>query len=198
VTTRRRRPTIPTPKAKPRPRDAFTLKQRRFIAEYLVDGNATQAAIRAGYSKKTAHAIGFENLRKPEVAAAVETAQENLQEKLTIEAADIARELQRCGFANMQDFMSVGADGTPTLDWSKLSRSQAAALAQVTVDSYMDGGGKAAREVKSVKFRLVDKRAALVDLAKLLGFWKDKHEHEVRFDHAGFLEQIAKERAGRE
>ena len=45
----------------------LTAKQQRFCDEYLIDLNATQAAIRAGYSKKTAYAIGDENLKKPEI-----------------------------------------------------------------------------------------------------------------------------------
>jgi phage terminase small subunit len=49
----------------------MTPKQERFIQEYLVDGNATQAAVRAGYSEKTAYNIGFENVNKPEIAAAI-------------------------------------------------------------------------------------------------------------------------------
>ena len=53
----------------------LTSKQECFVAEYLVDLNATQAAIRAGYSKTTAHAIGQENLRKPIIAAEVARAQ---------------------------------------------------------------------------------------------------------------------------
>jgi hypothetical protein len=54
---------------------ALTPKQRRFVEEYGVDFNATQAAIRAGYSRKTAYAIGSENLSKPEVRAALQVAQ---------------------------------------------------------------------------------------------------------------------------
>lgn len=49
----------------------LTGKQRRFIEEYLIDFNATQAAIRAGYSEKTAQVIGSENLAKPLIAAAL-------------------------------------------------------------------------------------------------------------------------------
>ena len=45
----------------------MTEKQKRFCDEYLTDLNATQAAVRAGYSKKTAYSIGEENLRKPEI-----------------------------------------------------------------------------------------------------------------------------------
>lgn len=49
----------------------MTPKQEAFVREYLVDLNATQAAIRAGYSKRTAHVIGHENLTKPEIANAI-------------------------------------------------------------------------------------------------------------------------------
>lgn len=45
----------------------LTVKQKRFCDEYLIDCNATQAAIRAGYSKKTAGAVGYENLKKPQI-----------------------------------------------------------------------------------------------------------------------------------
>ena len=50
-------------------------KQQRFVEEFLIDLNATQAAIRAGYSEKTAAAIGCENLTKPEIAAAIAASQ---------------------------------------------------------------------------------------------------------------------------
>jgi phage terminase small subunit len=51
-------------------------RQQRFVAEYLIDCNATQAAIRAGYKEKTAYSIGSENLRKPEIQNAIREAQE--------------------------------------------------------------------------------------------------------------------------
>ncbi len=53
---------------------ALTLKQERFVQEYLVDLNATQAAVRAGYKEKTAGAIGSENLKKPEIQKALQKA----------------------------------------------------------------------------------------------------------------------------
>ena len=52
----------------------MTPKQERFVAEYLLDMNATAAAIRAGYSRKSASAIGNENLRKPEISEAIKKA----------------------------------------------------------------------------------------------------------------------------
>lgn len=62
----------------------LTPKQEAFIQEYLVDLNATQSAIRAGYSEKTAKAIGHENLTKPDIVAAIEEAQKELSERVEI------------------------------------------------------------------------------------------------------------------
>src|SRR5215468_11270549 len=78
----------------------MTPKQQRFIQEYLIDLNATRAAIRAGYSAKTAASIGEENLRKPEIAAAVEAKQCERAERTGISAqwvVDRLREIaERC------------------------------------------------------------------------------------------------------
>ena len=53
--------------AKGKTKDELTDKQRRFCEEYVIDNNATQAAIRAGYSPKTAYSIASQNLRKLEI-----------------------------------------------------------------------------------------------------------------------------------
>src|SRR5712672_3014311 len=64
----------------------------------------------------------------------------------------------------------------PVLDWSKLTRDQAAALIEVTVEDFLDGRGEDAREVRKVKFKLADKRGPLVDLGKHLGLFKERVE----------------------
>ena len=56
----------------------LTVKQQRFIEEYMIDHNATQAAIRAGYSKKTAHRIGAENMQKPAIVTLIDSKLEEL------------------------------------------------------------------------------------------------------------------------
>jgi phage terminase small subunit len=63
---------------------ALTPKQQRFVQEYLIDLNATQAAIRAGYSPKTARSIGDENLTKPDIAAAIAAAQDERRERVEL------------------------------------------------------------------------------------------------------------------
>lgn len=64
----------------------LTAKQQAFVDEYLIDLNATQAAIRAGYSEKTAGQIGDENLKKPEIAAAVQKAMDERSKKVGVNA----------------------------------------------------------------------------------------------------------------
>ena len=93
---------------------ALTEKQARFVAEYLVDLNATQAAIRAGYSEKTAEAIGYENLRKTQIAAAIEKAIKDRQKRTEITQDMVLRELARVAFANGTDFARVVSREAPT------------------------------------------------------------------------------------
>nr|DAQ89762.1 MAG TPA: Terminase small subunit [Caudoviricetes sp.] len=71
----------------------LTDKQKRFIEEYLIDLNATQAAIRAGYSEKTAYSIGEENLKKPEIKRAIAEAQSNRSSRVQITQDDVIRML---------------------------------------------------------------------------------------------------------
>jgi phage terminase small subunit len=72
----------------------LTHKQQAFVREYLVDKNASQAAIRAGYSKKTAGSIGEENLKKPEIRAEVEKGLKKLAEATETEAEWVRRRLR--------------------------------------------------------------------------------------------------------
>jgi phage terminase small subunit len=72
----------------------MTPKQQRFVQEYMIDLNARQAAIRAGYSENTAAEIGYENLRKPQIASAIDAAQAKKADKLKITAEKVLRDLE--------------------------------------------------------------------------------------------------------
>lgn len=78
----------------------LTPKQEAFVREYLIDLNATQAAIRAGYSEKTASAIGHENLYKPEIASAIAAAQAQRAKRVELDAdyvlSGIKKLVERC------------------------------------------------------------------------------------------------------
>lgn len=71
----------------------MTKKQKRFCDEYLIDCNATQAAIRAGYSKKTAYSIGQENLNKPEIKAYIDEQLNEIHNKSIADAAEVMKYL---------------------------------------------------------------------------------------------------------
>lgn len=74
---------------------ALTDKQQRFVAEYMVDSNATQAAIRAGYSSRTAKQQGSDLLTRPDIANALAQLKQAQAERLQISADDVLRDLQR-------------------------------------------------------------------------------------------------------
>ena len=67
----------------------MTEKQKRFCEEYLIDTNATKAAERAGYSKKTAYSIGIENLRKPEIKAYLDEKLAKMHDERTADAKEV-------------------------------------------------------------------------------------------------------------
>ena len=72
----------------------LTKKQRTFIGEYLIDLNATQAAIRAGYKENRAKEMGYENLTKPHIAAAITEAVKQRAERTKIKTDDILQDLR--------------------------------------------------------------------------------------------------------
>lgn len=73
--------------------DAVTPKQKRFCDEYLIDTNATQAAIRAGYSEKTAYSIGQRLLKDVEVAAYIEERANEINSKAIADATEVMQYL---------------------------------------------------------------------------------------------------------
>src|SRR5258708_2581385 len=136
----------------------------------------------AGYRAKggvaDANASGLQT--KARVAARIAELKGLAAQASTVEATRVLTELAKLAFANMADYMRVGPGGDPVLDFSKLTRDQAAALVEVTVEDYLDGRGEDARKVRRVRFKLADKRGALVDLGKHLGLFKDRVEHTGR------------------
>jgi len=156
------------------PYPLLTERQQRFVDVYTAAGqptygNGTQSAIAGGYSESTARQIGSRLLANVNVSQAIAFRQRTLAERVGLRAEDVLRELMRLGYANMCDFMMVGPDGAPRIDFSRLTREQAAALQAVTLD---EGRGDDGRNVKHVRIQLADKRRALVDLGRHLGLFE--------------------------
>ena len=80
----------------------LTRKQEMFIREYLIDLNATQAAIRAGYSEKTARQIGTENLSKPSIQAEIDKQVKNRSESVGLTAEEILKDIRDIALANKE------------------------------------------------------------------------------------------------
>lgn len=89
----------------------LTEKQKRFVAEYLVDLNATAAAKRAGYSEKTAKSQGQRLLTNVDIQAAIQKRREKLQSKLEITQETVLQELAAIAFANGTDYAGVNRNG---------------------------------------------------------------------------------------
>lgn len=147
---------------------ALTPKRRRFVEEYLKDLNATQAAIRAGYSRKTAREQGCQLLTKLNIREAVDELIAERSKRARKTADEVMEELENLAFLNVDDFMRVGADGDPFIDMSKATRAQKAGLIAFECHDYKDGRGEEARDVRKVSIRLngAGKVTALVKLAE--------------------------------
>lgn len=141
----------------------LTDKQKRFITEYLVDLNATQAAIRAGYSAKTAQAIGTENLSKPLIQAALQEAMQKRSRRTEITQDRVLLELARIGFCDPRKLFDD--DGNP-LPISAIDDDTAASISLLDVDVTIDEDGTITR---SKRYRFSDKLRALEMIAKHIG-----------------------------
>lgn len=151
----------------------MTPKQERFVAEYLIDLNATQAAIRAGYSKKTAGAIGSEHLQKPEIAAAIAAKQAKRLDSANLTAARVLEEIRRLAFSDVRGLFDETGNLRPIKD---LTDAQAAAIASIEVvkKNIVAGDGKV-DEVYKVK--TWDKTRTLEMLAKHFALLTERIEH---------------------
>ena len=147
---------------------ALTGKQQRFVAEYLVDLNATQAAIRAGYSAKTAFQMGAENLRKPKIAALVAEAQSARAERTEVTQDRVLTELARIGFGDIRQLFDESGRLLRPEEWPDAA---AAAVASIEVVTREVGKG----DVEHVaKIRAWDKPRALEMAGKHLGMFRER------------------------
>ena len=174
----------------------LTPKQEIFIAEYLVDLNATRAAISAGYSAKTADTQGARLLVNVKVAAEIAKQQGKRLAKLEITAERVLNELALMGFANMLDYISIGKDGQADIDLSALTREQAASIQEITVDTTGGAGDGERRLVLRNKFKLGDKRGSLELLGRHLKLFTDKLELSGNVNLADTV-AAARKRAGK-
>lgn len=163
----------------------MTKRQKIFIREYLVDLNATRAAVSAGYSEKTASEQASRLLTNVKIKSEIEHLLQKTMQRLDITVEKVLGELAKLGFANMKDYIKIN-NGDPYVDFSALTRDQAAAIQEVTVEEYTEGRGEDKRDIKRTKFKLAEKRGSLELLGKYLKLFTDRVEHTGTITHEHF------------
>lgn len=144
----------------------LTDKQKKFIDEYLVDLNATQAAMRAGYKEKAAYRTGAENLRKPQIQEEIQKRLQERQQRTEVTQDMVVKELAAIAFARATDYVEIRSNGVcgtvvikPT---TNLSDQQIRAIAGIKEGA------------NGIEIKLNDKEKALELLGRHLGMWNDK------------------------
>lgn len=162
----------------------LTAKQKAFVQEYLIDLNATQAAIRAGYSEDTATEIGYENIRKPHIKKAIDKAMEERSKRTEITADRVLQELAHIAFDDIKNYLSyrtektvVGTDddtGKPIFDYKtivELKDSDAIDTRSIAEISTGPNG--------VFRFKQYCKDTALINIGKHLGMFTEKLQAEI-------------------
>lgn len=163
----------------PKPKNNLTEKQKRFCELYMVDLNATQAAIGAGYSKKTARDIGCENLAKPNIADYLQELRLKQQKRTEITADRVLEEIANIAFTNLEDFMSVDDDQCAIINPDDRPEKSKSALKKVKVTRLIVGSGDNEKEVEKVELETHDKIAALDKLCRHLGIYEKDNRRQV-------------------
>ena len=175
--------------------DVVALNQRQaaFVREYLVDLNATAAAIRAGYSEKTARAIGCENLTKPDIQAAIQQEMAKRAQRTEITADKVLKEFAKLAFFDPRNLFDD--KGNPK-DITELDDDTAAALAGLDVVQEVDPDSGTTSY--TTRYKLASKQAALDSLGRHLGMFLDRSEvnASVAVTMESYLEDLDKQGEG--
>lgn len=145
-------------------------KQERFCQEYITDRNGTKAAIRAGYSKRSARSIASENLTKPDILRRIEELQEELRKKTGLTSEMVVQELRDLCEWNIQDFLN---EGNSIVDLKTLSRRTTKPVVGIKTKTETRTIGETVIVEKTIELKFADKRATLVDLGRHLGIFKE-------------------------
>ncbi len=143
----------------------LTAKQRRFVEAYLAEPNATTAAVRAGYKPWTAGQIGYQQLQRANVQAALAAAHATRHAPLT--RAMVIEELRRVAFSNLMDYVKLQRhEDRLELDLTQLDHARAAGLRELTIEESYNGKTQVTR--RDVRVKLGPKVFALSRLLSLL------------------------------
>ena len=157
----------------------LTDRQRRFIDEYLIDLNATQAALRAGYKKLSVQRNAYRLLANPAIRDAITAAMTERAERTQVTQDRVIKEIAALAFSDMGDFLTLLPDGNLALEWAALPQGATRLIAEIVQDEYTERRGEEKRKVKRTRFKLHPKLPALDALAKHLGIYSDRKHVDV-------------------
>lgn len=170
----------------------LSAKQAKFVDEYLIDLNATQAAVRAGYSVKTAAQIGVENLKKPKVGTAIAEALTARSKRTAIDSDWVLTRLGDEAQADLADLYTDEGELRPIHEWPLIWRQ--GLVAGIEAVEEKDHNGKVIGVVRKVKLSDRIKRVEMIGRHVGVQAFKDKLEVDVSDDLASVL-AAARERA---
>jgi len=154
----------------------ITDRMKKFVDEYLVDFNATQAAIRAGYSPDTANEQGSQLLARPDIRELVAEGQKEVMERTQTFQDNAVAELKIVGFSDLADFLTVKADGiVEQKPFNELTKEQTKCIKKIkqTVRSSHSADGTILHQTAVIEIELHDKLRALELLGRHLGMFND-------------------------
>lgn len=154
----------------------LTEKEERFCQEFLVDLNGRQAAIRAGYSEKTAAQIASKTLAKADVSERLAELMKKKADKLEITQERVLKELARVAFSDARKVMSWDAKGVTLKSSDEISDDDAATVSEVI--------HRISNQGKSVGIKMYDKLSALDKLGKYLELFSDDSKVTFELDAA--------------
>ena len=172
---------------KKRPRK-LSIRQERFAIELPVDWNQTAAALRAGYSKRSARQSGYDNMKNPYILKLVQEEIKRLAENAEMDADEAFAETVKIARANILDFMEWDEEKATFVPSRDLTREQAAAVGEIqaettTVQVYGDEEAGISETRLKLKIKMIDKLRALDQLHRIFGRYQDK----VDVTHHGMI-----------
>ena len=142
----------------------LTAKQKRFANEYIIDLNATQAAIRAGYTSKYANTNANKLLQNTTLAEYIQGLMDERSRRTLVTQDKVVNELASIAFADISSFLKVKNNQVEVFDTDSIQHEMLAAIAEIKEGNY------------GISIKLHDKLKALELLGRHLGMFKDKVE----------------------
>lgn len=155
----------------------LTPRQRLFVNAYLIKPDATAAAIKAGYSAKTAKPIGFENLKKPAIAAHIDANRKKVDEKTLMDAAAFREHLHNIIHADIADVLDDLGKLKPVSEWPAVWRKM---VVGIDITELFEGRGKDREVIGELKkIKAVNREKVMEMYGRHVGVqaFKDQVEH---------------------